>query len=321
MHIRASLIIATAILPLAGFAQAAYPDKPISLIVAYGAKGSTDVTARAIAPIIARKLGPDAKVEVVNKAGAGGEFGFAMVAEAAPDGYTIGFINTPNVITIPIERQARYTLDKLDPLANIVDDPSVWTVLAAAPQNTLPALIAAAKAAPNKFTAGSTGVGSDDHLAILKAQKASDTKFVHVPFASSEVNHAAMLAGKISICGENLGEAIRMSQTDPIRILGVMSAKRWDAAPDVPTFKEQGANVIMASMRGIAAPKGLPPDIREKLVKAILDAAADPEFVALAGDPKSYQPLRVLGSDDFAKELKDGEAEFRALWKDDPWLK
>lgn len=100
-----------------------------------------------------------------------------------------------------------------------------------------------------------------------------------------------------------------------------MSAERRDAAPDVPTFKEQGIDVVMASMRGIAAPAGPRPEIREKLVKAVLDDAADPEFVKTAGDPKSYRPLRVLGPDDFSKELKDGEVEFRALWKDDPRLK
>ncbi|HYG55743.1 MAG TPA: tripartite tricarboxylate transporter substrate-binding protein, partial [Burkholderiales bacterium] len=109
-------------------AIAAYPERPITMIVAYSAGGGTDLVARAIAPFIEKYLGNNAKIVVMNRPGAGGEIGFAALANAQPDGYTIGFINTPNVLTIPIERKAQYSTDKFELLANIVDDPGNFSV-------------------------------------------------------------------------------------------------------------------------------------------------------------------------------------------------
>ncbi|AWK87685.1 tripartite tricarboxylate transporter substrate binding protein [Azospirillum thermophilum] len=302
-------------------AQAAYPEKPITLLVAYDAGGSTDVTARILAPFIEKYLGGGTRIEVVNKPGAGGEIGFAALADAAPDGYTIGFINTPNVITIPIERQARFNIDRIDPLANIVDDPGIWTVHAESPFKTVKDVIEHATANPNTVTVGSTGVGSDDQLAMLVVQRQAKVAFTHVPFSGSAANQKAMLAKKIQICAQNLGEGLRAMQTEPVRILGVMSKERWKAAPDLQTFAEQGYPAQMASLRGIGAPKGLPPDIRAKLVEAILAAAKDPEFIAKAEAKETFQPLRVLNTEQFAAELKQIDADMRKLWAESPWLK
>lgn len=304
----------------AGPAQAAYPEKPITMVVAYDAGGSTDVTARMLAPFIEKYLG-GGRIEVVNKPGAGGEIGFAALADAAPDGYTIGFINSPNVITIPIERQARFNIDRLDPLVNVVDDPSVWTVHADSPFKTVKDVIDFAAVNPNSVTVGTTGVGSDDQLAMLVVQRQAKVQFTHVPFSGSAANQKAMIAKKIQICAQNLGEGLRAMQTEPVRVLGVMSAERWKAAPDLPTYKEQGYPALMASLRGFAAPKGLPPEIRTKLVDAMLAAAKDPDFVAKAEAKETFQPLRVLNSEQFSAELKQIDTDMRKLWAEQPWLK
>lgn len=302
-------------------AQAAYPEKPITLIVAYDVGGSTDVTARMLAPFIEKYLGNGARIEVVNKPGAGGEIGFAAIADSAPDGYSIGFINSPNEVSIPIERQARYTTDRIDPLVNIVDDPGIWTVPVDSPFKTVKDVIEHAKANPNSITVGTTGVGSDDQLAMLVVQRQAGVQFIHVPFSGSAANYKAMLAKKTQICAQNLGEGLRGVAKDPIRILGLMAKERSKAAPDVPTFTQEGYPVIMAALRGISAPKGLPPDIRAKLVDAITKAANDPDFVAKAETPETFQPLRILGPDEFAAELKQLEGELKALWQSSPWLK
>lgn len=304
----------------AGSAQAAYPEKPITLVVAYDAGGSTDVTARMLAPFIEKQLG-GARIEVVNKPGAGGEIGFAALADAAPDGYTIGFINSPNVITIPIERQARFNIDRLDPLVNVVDDPSVWTVHKESPYQTVKDVIDFAASNPNTVTVGTTGVGSDDQFSMLVVQRQAKVVFTHVPFSGSAANQKAMIAKKIQISAQNLGEGLRAMQTEPVRVLGVMSSERWKAAPDLPTFKEQGYTALMASLRGLAAPKGLPPDIRTKLVDAILAAAKDPDFVAKAEAKETFQPLRVLTSEQFNAELKQIDTDMRKVWAEQPWLK
>src|SRR5215218_8827751 len=109
-------------------AMGAYPERPINMIVAYSPGGGTDLVARAIAPYIEKYLGNGARIVIMNRPGAGGEIGFAALAGSPPDGYTIGFINTPNVITIPIERKAQYQASQFELLANIVDDPGNFSV-------------------------------------------------------------------------------------------------------------------------------------------------------------------------------------------------
>ena len=301
--------------------QAAFPDKPITMIVAYEAGGTTDVTARMLAPYIEKHLGDGTRIEVVNKPGVGGEIGFAAIAEAAPDGYTVGWINMPNVGSIPVERQARYTLDRLDPLLNVVDDPNVLAVVADSQFKTLKDLVEHARANPNTVTVGSTGVGSDEHLAMLTLQRLANVQFTHVPFSGSGANYKAMVAKKIQVGGMNLGEALRGQKADGIRILGIMSKDRWKAAGSTPTFDEQGFPARMTSLRGLGAPKGLPPDIRTTLVDAFTKAANDPEFVAKANAIETYQPLRVLGPEAFAAELQQLDSDLRSLWRATPWLK
>lgn len=301
-------------------ARAEFPERPITIIVAYDAGGATDVVARLLAPHIEKQLGRRSTVVVANRPGAGGEIGFSMLADAAPDGYTLGFINSPNVLTIPIQRQSRFGLDSFDPLVNVVDDPGVWTVPSNSPFQNVSDVLSYAKANPRAVTVGSTGLGSDDHLAVLMVQKQAEVGFAHVPFPGSGANHRAMLNRKIHIAGQNLGEATRFRQCEPIRILGVMSDRRSDIINDVPTFKEQELPVLMTSLRGIAAPKGLPEHIRSTLVEALTKAVNDPDFIARAAARDTYQPLRFLGPDAFARELSRMDAEYRALWQQSPWV-
>ncbi|MBK1840989.1 tripartite tricarboxylate transporter substrate binding protein [Azospirillum sp. YIM B02556] len=315
----ASAMAATVGLGGPGIARAAYPEKPISLIVGYAAGGGSDVIARSLAPFIEQELGGSARVMVMNRPGAGGEIGFAAIADAAPDGYTIGLINSPNVVTIPIERHARFSLDRLDPLYNLVDDPGSFVVHMDSPFQSLADVAAFAKANPNNVTVGTTGIGSDDHLAMLMFQRLTQTQLTHVPFPGSADAHRALLGRHIQVTSMNIGESARARQGDPIRILGVMTDRRSEQAPDVPTFKELGFDVKMSSLRGLAAPAGLPADIRAKLVDAIDRAVKHPEFQDIAR--KAYQPLRLLPPDRYAAELKAQEATFRTVWRETPWLK
>jgi len=314
-----SLVAAGAILVSPLTAAAAWPEKPIIIIVAYATGGGNDVTARALAPRLAAQLGADAKVEVVNKPGAGGELGFAAIADAAPDGYTIGMIATPNVVTIPIEHQARYSLDKLDPLLNVVTDPGVWAVRADSPFQNLGDLLKEAGAKPNTVTVGSTGIGSRDHLAILRLHQLTPARFVHVPFPGGSTGDKALAAGKIVVAGSSLGEALRAAEKTQTRVIALATEKRWDMAPEIPTFREQGVDLVASGMRGFAAPKGLPPEIREKLVKGLTSAVADPSFVKESKE--TFNPLDVKGPEDFAAALAADDAKYKAIWKDAPWTK
>jgi tripartite-type tricarboxylate transporter receptor subunit TctC len=298
---------------------AAWPEQTITMIVAYAPGGGTDLVARAIAPYIEKHLGEGARIIVLNRTGAGGEIGFAALAAAPRDGYTIGFINTPPVLTIPIERKAAYSWQNLELLGNVVDDPGNFSVHAESPFRNLDDLAAYARANPNAVSVGTTGSGSDDHLAMVLFEKIAGVKMNHIPFkGSSDVRTA--LAGKQIVVGAiNVGEALQYAKGGaPMRNLGQMSQTRTVLAPDLPTFKEQGYDIELAALRGLAAPKGLPPAIRDRLVKAIEQAAADPGFHVQAA--RFFAPLRYLPPAKYETELRAAEAQFRQLWNEAPWI-
>ncbi len=300
-------------------ALADYPERPIEFIVSYGPGGGTDLVARMMAPYLQKYLGNDSRIIVLNRPGAGGAIGFAELARAKPDGYTIGFVNTPNMLTIPIERKSAFTWQSYDLLGNLIDDPGSFTVLQSNPIKTLQDLVESARANPGKVTVGTTGTGSDDHLAMLRFQRAAKVELTHVPYKGAGEVRGAVASGEITIGAINVGEALQYRKGGtPLHFLGQMSAERTPALADVPTFKEAGFDFTLSSLRGLAAPKGLPDDVRAKLVDAVKRTAEDPEFQAKAKD--LFAPLRYLAPDAHARELAQGEQEFRALWKEAPWV-
>jgi len=318
--LRSLMVLACTLLGfLPGPASAAYPEQPITMIVAYAPGGGTDLVARAIAPYIEKYLGDGARIIVLNRTGAGGEIGFAALASAPHDGYTIGFINTPPVLTIPIERKTAFTWKSLDLLGNIVDDPGNFSVHAESPFKNLADLAAYAKANPNAVSVGTTGSGSDDHLAMVLFERIAGVKMNHIPFKGSADVRTALAGKQIVVGAINVGEALQYAKGgSPMRNLGQMSQVRTVLAPDLPTFKEQGYDIELAALRGLAAPKGLPPAIRERLIKAIEQAAADPGFHVQAA--RFYAPLRYLPPAKYEAELRAAEAQFRQLWNDMPWI-
>lgn len=302
---------------IAGPAAATFPERPVTLIVPFAAGGSTDVTARMIAPYIEKNLHAGSRVVVSNIQGGGGDVGFATISGAIPDGYTIGFINTPSFLTIPLERQARFDPKLFDPLVAIVDDPSTVVVPAGSAIGTPADLVAFARATPQKASFATTGVGSDEQLSMLKLQELGGVRFVHIPFPGGAHIYRALRNGNVMVAGMNLSEALRAREEGRITILGQMSRNRHPVAPDLPTFRETGFDITMGAMRGIAAPRGVPDEVRQVLVDAITAAAADPDFQAKA--KATYQPLRILGPDAFAEELTAMDRDYRALWAVSPW--
>lgn len=301
-----------------GVAHAAYPEQAIRMVIAYAPGGGTDIIARLTAQFLQKHMGGTASFVVLNKPGAGGALGFTELMNAAPDGYTIGFINTPNVLTIPIERKVGFHWEKFDLIGNVIDDPGNFSVHADTPIRSLAELAAYARAQPGAVTYGTTGIGSDDHLAALAFERAAGVKLTHVPFKGAAEVHNAVAGKQIMVAAINIGEALQYQKGGtPLRHLGQMSEQRSTLAPNIPTFKEQGFNVIMASLRGLAAPKGLPPAVREQLVVALQKTAADPEFQARAAG--YFAPLRYLAPAAYAQELKSDEAGFRQLWQTAPW--
>jgi tripartite-type tricarboxylate transporter receptor subunit TctC len=319
---RRSLLLAAPALLAPGLAvpparaQAAWPERPISMIVAFPAGGGTDVAARLLAKVMERILG--ASIVVVNRPGAAGEIGFTELARARPDGHIIGFINTPTIQTIPIERpNARFRLDDFAPIANIVDDPGCIWVRPASPYRGVADLVTAAKARPGTISYGTSGIGSDDHLAMLALERLTGAKFLHIPFAGGAPVRMGAVSGQIDLGVANVGEGVADARQGLLRALGVMAPTRWEGAPDIPTFREQGFDLVDGSMRGLAAPAGVPRPILDRLAAVAQQTLRDPEFVA--GAQQLLLPLRYLGPDDYMAELKRMDAGFKALWAQHPW--
>ena len=313
----AALTLCAAVI-MPAISQAAYPEQPIKMVVAFAAGGGTDIIARLVAQYMQKHMGGNASIVVINRPGAGGGIGFTELSNAQPDGYTIGFLNTPNVLTIPIERKSNFHWQNFDLIGNVVDDPGNFSVHSDTTIKSLAELVSYAKANPGKVTYGTTGVGSDDHLAALMLERAAGVQFTHVPFKGAAEVHNAVASKQIMIAAMNIGEALQYQKGGtPLRHLGQMSQNRSTLAPNVPTFKEQGYDVIMASLRGIAAPKNLPPAIREQLVNALQKTVVDPEFQVKAAN--YFAPLRYLPPAAYAAELKDSEIGLKQLWQVMPW--
>ncbi|MCX8133629.1 MAG: tripartite tricarboxylate transporter substrate binding protein [Roseococcus sp.] len=306
---------APALFAAPSMAQPWRPERPVTMIVAFAPGGGTDVAARALARFMERELGQP--VVVQNRAGAGGEIGWTELARARPDGLTIGFINTPNIVTIPIERQARYRLEDFAPIANVVDDPGGFWVLPGSPWRSLADLVAAARAAPGTISYGTTGVGSDDHLATLAFERLAEIRLLHVPFNGAAQVRNALLGGSIQIAAMNMGEGVSDFRQNVLRPLGQMAAARWAGTPEVPTFREQGFDVVEGSMRGLAAPAGVPPAVLARFAEVVRKVMEDGEFRRLA--EQQQLPLRYLDPDQHRAALLAMQESYRALWARHPW--
>jgi tripartite-type tricarboxylate transporter receptor subunit TctC len=307
-------LIAALLLLLPAAAQA-FPDRPITMIVPFAAGGGTDITARTVAKFLEREFGQP--VVVQNRAGAGGEIGLAALAEARPDGQTIGIVNTPGLVTIPIERRARFSLDSFDLIAGVVEDPAAIIVLERAPVRSVADLVAAAKADPGGITLGSAGVGSSGHIAMLLLGQAAGVNFTNVPFSGTSVALTSMLGGQISGTTINLGEAFALTTGQPVRILGVMATERMAMAPDVPTFAEAGMPIEAGSIRSFAAPRGLSADVLARYDAAFAKLMLDPEFLEDAR--RTSQPLRYRPRAELVAALREADRIHRALWASQPW--
>ncbi|WP_420394517.1 tripartite tricarboxylate transporter substrate binding protein [Acuticoccus sp.] len=314
--IAAAAMSAAALTTTSALAQ--YPERPITMIVAYSAGGGTDIAARTLVPYIEKYLGEDATITVVNRTGAGGEIGFTALAMAEPDGYTIGFINAPNILTIPIQRETRYSMDDIEPVANIVYDPGGFSVLPDAGINTLDELVTYAKENPGEVSYGTTGIGSDDHLAALAFERLAGIEMNHVPFDGNADVRAALLGGHIDLGSGNVSEMIPDANAGNVVLLGQMAEERWEGAPDVPTFQEQGFDIVIGSNRAIGAPAGFPEDALAQLSEAIEKAVQDPEFREQA--EKQDLALAFQGSEEFAQTLGRLQQQFEALWESEPWV-
>ena len=310
-------VLTAALLALCGFvssAFAAYPERPITMIVPWGAGGGTDATARIIGALLEKELGQP--VTVVNRIGGSGVVGHAAIAQAAPDGYTIG------MVTVEIGMMHWQGLTELSgtsytPIGLVNADPAGLQVRADAPYKDAKELVAAIKANPGKFKASGTGQGGIWHLAIagmLQDLKVDPASAPWVPSQGAAPGLQDLVAGGVEIAPCSLPEARSLIDAGKVKSLAVMAEQRSALYPNVPTLKEAtGSSWTMAAWRGIAAPKGIPAETRDKLVAAIKKIVAGKEyneFMTQRGFGVIYAP-----PDEFVKFMAKSDADLGATMK------
>ncbi len=299
-------------------ALADYPERPVKMIVAFGAGGSTDTMARIFANYMAEELGQRFVVE--NRTGAGGEIGWVALAGSPTDGYSIGLINSPVIESYPITRADTigYSMDQFRPLINVVTDPGVLAVAADSPYQNLADFVAAAKADPNSITVSHEGVGGDDHLAALTLASKAGIEVNFVSFDGNAEATAALLGGHIDAFEGNMSEAAAQISEGTVRALAVWSSERMTQIPNVPTGAEQGYDVISAASRGIAVPAGIPEDAYQTLLAAANNVVADEAFQAELANLN--MPIVPIAGDDFVSYLNNSHETLKELWAENPWL-
>jgi tripartite-type tricarboxylate transporter receptor subunit TctC len=291
-------------------AAQSYPAKPVRLVNPFAPGGTGEIIFRMIAPAIEEKMGQ--RIVIESRAGAGGNIGAEIVANAPADGYTL-LLGTTNIFTINQFIFSKMTFDPLKafaPVTLVADVPSVFYVSNAVPASTLREFVAWAKANPGKVNYASPGNGTTPHLNVELLAQIAELKLVHVPYKGLQPSLAAVVANEVQLYLGGLGAAHGLLRAGKMKAIAVGSKERLAAAPDIPTLAESGYRDFVASnWFALAAPAGTPAPILERWSAEVRRALQAPETQRKITD----LGIVVVGST--PAELAKQWAEEAALWQ------
>jgi len=287
--------LAALLLSLPALSQDAYPSRPIRLVVPYAPGGVSDITGRIVAQKMTELIGQTVVVE--NRAGAGGMVGTGAVAKSEPDGYTIvlsslsAYAIGPRMVKAPLYDPIR----DFTPIAAVALAPTVLTINAALPFQSVRELIAYAKANPGRLNYGSSGIGSVAHISAEVLRASTGIELVHVPYKSAAQAYPDMISGSLAMVFDALPSAINHIRSGKARPLAMMSDRRAALVPEVPTFAEAGfPEATLRLWVGLHGPANLPGAIVQKLNETAARTVASPEvrerFAAVGADPYTVSP-------------------------------
>ncbi|HWT82979.1 MAG TPA: tripartite tricarboxylate transporter substrate binding protein, partial [Candidatus Methylomirabilis sp.] len=227
-----------------------------------------------------------------------------------PDGYTLVTAVTPLTI-LPHQTKTAFTYQSFEPVINVVEDPAMFQVRADSQWKTLQEFLEYAKKNPEMITVGNSGAGGGVHLIAMAFEKAAGAKFNHIPFAGGGPSITALLGGHVHAVSCSPPEGISHVRAGKLRIIALFSEQRMEAFPAVPTVREQGITFGMGQWRGLAAPKGTPPDVIGKLHDAFKKGMEDPAFVKNATD--MTVKLAYSGPAEFGKMMAQDHERYAKL--------
>ena len=300
----ATAAAATLALMAAPAAHAAWPaDAPISVTVGFAPGGTTDVMVRTLGPFIAKHLGDNASVVVLNRVGASGEIAINQVMRAKPDGYSLVVVNLPGYFFVPMHRNSSYTTKDLTLLARVVSDPTVMVTRKDGKVADLRQAMNMLKASPGSLSAGHNGLGTNGHLAMARLEAAAGVKFNAIPFNGSAQQKTALASNSVDIAFLGASEVPDPdNEATPVRLLAQFTKAKVQRLASVPTTYELGYPVEMTAERGFAAPNGVPAAIMTRLEQAIEAAVKDPEYIKAARNDAPF--LSFLGGADWSRQIE-----------------
>lgn len=293
---------------------AAYPERPIIFILPVSAGGATDVGARTYAPHIAQCLGDGSQIVVTNMPGGSSVVGISAVAASPADGYTFGTLNMPNLVTTTIVAERTYTPESFVFLGNVVGSTSAFSVQKGSDITSLKDIVDRVKGG-GTVRVGVGTMGSDDHLAFLRFAKLAGIEMNYVPFGDEARARNALLGGNVDVIGMSATAALGFA--NEITVIGAASPERLSYAPDVPTFVEQGYDLVSGSMHALGMPAGVPDDIVAKMRGCVDSLATNDAFLKEAAE--RGVALKLMNADAVAAAIAEEATVLEAIWEETPW--
>lgn len=309
-------VLSLAVHPVAASAQADYPNRPITIIVPFPAGGVTDVVGRELARGLQTALKQTVVVE--NRAGAAGVIGTRLVAQAKPDGYTLGLLTVSAISILPhVSSSVGYApLKDFTPISNAVTVAGAIVANADKPYASLAELVKKAKEQPDRITYASVGPGSIPHLTAEMFSKAAGIKMMHVPYRGASPALQDLLAGHVDLSVEtSLVTTVSSLSTGRLRVLAITGPERSPLMPEVPTVAEAGYPGFSAQgWFGFFGPAGLPPKVLETLNRVAKETLSDPEVIARL--QKAGMTAAPTSSSDFSAFLQSEDAKWATIAKE-----
>jgi tripartite-type tricarboxylate transporter receptor subunit TctC len=312
LPLAAAAVWAAASLILSAASALDYPTRPVRIIVPVAAGGGADITGRLIAQWLSERLGQQFIVE--NRAGGGTNMGTEAVAHAPADGYTLLHVNITHSINPSLYERLNYSFARdLVPVAGIVGVSNVIEIHPSVPATTVPEFIAYAKANPGKINMGSAGNASSSHMAGELFKMLAGIDIVHVPYRGQGPAMTDLLGGQLQVIFATTPGTTEFVRSGRLRALGVTTAERSDALPEVPPIADFVPGYDMSQWYGIAAPRGTPAEIVGRLNREINAAFADPRMktrltdvggTVLPGSPEEFQKFIAAELEKWAKVVK-----------------
>jgi tripartite-type tricarboxylate transporter receptor subunit TctC len=309
--VRALAVLAGA---LAAFAQPAgaadYPSRPVQMVVGFAAGGGTDLVARLLSEWLSQHLGRRFVIE--NRSGMGGNLAAQAVINSPPDGHTLLFMGPNNAIATSLYKRLPFDfLRDTVPVAGVMRLTNLMLVPPSLPVQTVREFIDYASANPGKLSMGSTGHGTSVHLSGELFKAMTKIEMVHVPYRGASSVYPDLLTGKVHVLFGNVTGSIDFVHAGRLRVLGVTSAERWGALPDIPTIAETVPGYEADIWYGVVAPKETPPEIVAMLNKAISAALADPKLLTRFAEAGGL-PM-PMSSSEFGKLIADETSKWRRV--------